>query len=92
MTNANLQHMLDELHQNLVDSPEIDPQTAQKLSSIMVDIQFALERTSNKHASVGANETITQRVQSLLTDFEVQHPKLVSNLSLIAERLADMGI
>ena len=36
--------------------------------------------------------TLQQRMDRLINDFEVQHPQLTSNLAIIAERLADMGI
>ena len=92
MANDDLEQALDSLHQSLVDTPQIDEQTAVKMRLLIDEIQQTLSRSTPLASSITSNSTLTQRVQGLISDFEVQHPKLTSNLSLIAERLADMGI
>lgn len=92
MTNEDLEQTLDSLHQNLADTPQIDEPTAAKMRLLIDEIQLALARTTPSPDATPAHQTLTERVQELISDFEVNHPKLTSNLSLIAERLADMGI
>lgn len=92
MTNNDLEATLDSLHQNLAESPQIDEQTAAKMRSLIDEIQLALARSAPSSDSSSSPQTLTERVKELIADFEVQHPKLTANLSLIAERLADMGI
>ena len=92
MTNDDLEATLDSLHQNLAESPQIDEQTAVKMRLLMDEIQLALARSAPTSDSSTSPQTLTERVKELIEDFEVHHPKLTANLSLIAERLADMGI
>ena len=92
MTNEDLEQTLDALHQNLADTPQIDEPTAAKMRLLIDEIQSALARTTPVPDATPSHQTLTARVQELISDFEVNHPKLTSNLSLIAERLADMGI
>jgi len=92
MTNDDLEATLDSLHQNLAESPQIDEQTAAKMRLLIDEIQLALARSTPSPDSSSSPQTLTERVKELISDFEVHHPKLTANLSLIAERLADMGI
>lgn len=104
MTNEDLEQTLDSLHQNLADTPQIDEPTAAKMRLLIDEIQLALARTIPSseptpshqptpfHQPTPSHQTLTERVRELIADFELNHPKLTANLSLIAERLADMGI
>mgnify|MGYP001797142311 CR=1 FL=1 len=92
MTNDDLEATLDSLHQNLAESPQIDELTAAKMRLLIDEIQLALARSTPSSDSSSSPQTLTKRVKELISDFEVHHPKLTANLSLIAERLADLGI
>ncbi len=92
MTQEELAQTLDSLHNSLSDSPPIDTQTAEKLRMLIGEIQSALARSEASADSTLSHGTLTQRMRAIIADFEVHHPKLTANLSLIAERLADMGI
>ena len=92
MTNKDLVQTLDSLHQSLADTPQIDEQTAAKMRLLIDEIQLALARSSPLTETPPSHQTLTERVRELMADFGVNHPQLTSNLSLIAERLADMGI
>ena len=92
MANDDLEQALDSLHQSLADTPQIDEQMAVKMRMIIEEIQQTLSRSAPEANANTPPSTLTSRVQGLISDFELQHPKLTSNLSLIAERLADMGI
>ncbi len=92
MANEDLEQALDSLHQSLADTPQIDEQMAVKMRLLIDEIQQTLSRSSSAANANMPHSTLTTRVQGLISDFELQHPKLTSNLSLIAERLADMGI
>ena len=70
----------------------VDEQTAAKMRLLIDEIQLALARSTPSSDSSSSPPTLTERVKELISDFEVHHPKLTANLSLIAERLADMGI
>ncbi len=92
MANDDLEQALDSLHQSLADTPQIDEQMAVKMRLLIDEIQQTLSRSSLAASANMPHSTLTTRVKGLISDFELQHPKLTSNLSLIAERLADMGI
>lgn len=92
MANEDLEQALDSLHQSLADTSLIDEQTAVKMRSLIDEIQQTLSRSAPAAESNTSGPTLTKRIQSMISDFEAQHPKLTLNLSLIAERLADMGI
>ena len=92
MTNKDLEQTLDSLHQSLVETPQIDEQTAAKMRLLIDEIQLVLARSTPNSETPTSHQTLTERVRELMADFGVHHPQLTSNLSFIAERLADMGI
>lgn len=92
MTNTDLEQLLDTLRQNLADNSAIDEQVAEKMRLLVEDIQIALTRSAATSEPESDNPLLTGRVQEFIDDFQAHHPRLTSNLSMIAERLADMGI
>ena len=92
MTNDDLGPTLESLQNSLADLPQIDALTAEKLRMLIGDIQLALARSEKASDSAMSYGNLTQQMQTMIADFEVNHPKLTANLSYIAERLADMGI
>ena len=97
MTQDKLATELEAFHQCLVDAPAIDSATREKLKTLIGEIQTALAspRPADDpflETKVRDEGTFQQRVDKLIRDFEVQHPQLTTNLAIIAERLADMGI
>ncbi|MFN7292796.1 MAG: DUF4404 family protein [Pirellula sp.] len=38
------------------------------------------------------SQSLSKRLEGLVDEFEIQHPRLTNIVSQIAERLADMGI
>ena len=92
MTNVNLEQLLDSLRQNLADNSAIDDQVAEKMRLLVSDIQNALTSPANTSQPESTNPMLAGRVQEFIDDFQAHHPRLTSNLSMIAERLADMGI
>lgn len=102
MTPDKLIAELEAFHQGLVDapsvgSPAIDSATREKLKILIGEIQTALANPNSAGDQVSERNapeegTLQQRMDRLIHDFEVQHPQLTTNLAIIAERLADMGI
>ena len=97
MTQDKLATDLEAFHQCLIDAPSIDASTREKLKSLIVEIQMALASPRPVddpflETKVPEEGSFQQRVDKLILDFEVQHPQLTTNLAIIAERLADMGI
>ncbi len=92
MTNVDLEQLLDSLRQNLADNSAIDEQVAEKMRLLVEDIQNTLTRSAATSEPEANNPLLAGRVQEFIDDFQAHHPRLTSNLSMIAERLADMGI
>ena len=91
MTNVDLEQLLDSLRQNLADNSAIDEQVAEKMRLLVEDIQNVLTRSAATEPESN-NPLLAGRVQEFIDDFQAHHPRLTTNLSMIAERLADMGI
>lgn len=86
---------LARLHQELAQTDKLDEQSIRSLQMLAKDIQSVLERSAQTVASGDvhpAETTLSGRIRGMIEDFEVQHPQLSQTLSIIAERLSDMGI
>lgn len=93
-----LGEILKRLHSELSGQPRLDPGTVESLRVLAADIERALAaqsqppQPSGPDSTPSPDESLSSRVTGLLEDFEAHHPQLTKTLSMIAERLADMGI
>jgi hypothetical protein len=93
-----LGEILKRLHSELSGQPRLDPGTVESLRVLAADIERALaaqphaSNTAGTESAPIAEGSLSSRVASVLEDFEAHHPQLTKTLSMIAERLADMGI
>ena len=88
-----LSQTLDRLHSELSQSPQVDEQTLRSMRSLVEEIQGILAKAEKGEPTQPSPPlTINQRLQDLISDFEVRHPQLTATLSQIADRLTDMGI
>ena len=92
MNNFDFIQSLDSLRQNLAESTKIDETVAEKMRLLVDEIQLTLTRSDSASHSGVTEPTLSDRLQEFIDDFQTHHPQLTSSLSLIAERLADMGI
>jgi len=91
----NLPATLHRLHEELTQAPKLDPSTLEELRVLAADIQRVLDSQSQEDAEETADlsdTTLRSRIHSLIDDFGSHHPQLTETLSIIAERLSDMGI
>ncbi|MCU0719884.1 MAG: DUF4404 family protein [Pirellula sp.] len=86
-----LKEHLRSLHEELQSSPALDPATLEALQVVAEDIRVHLESAGNVGMAT-ASPSLSTRLEGLVNEFEVQHPRLTNIVSQIAERLADMGI
>lgn len=89
MSNNALHDILDSLHNQLASLPALTPQNIDDLKAIVAEIQSTLEKQS---PTTDNAPTLSSRINLLVEDFEKNHPQLTQTLSILAERLADMGI
>lgn len=91
----NLPATLQRLHEELSKAPRLAPSTLEELRVLANDIQRVLDSQSQEDAdepTEGSESAIPNRIQALIESFESHHPQLTKTLSMIAERLSDMGI
>jgi hypothetical protein len=84
--------LVQQLHVALSEHPRLDPSTEEALGRLAKDIRDSLSAESGDNEESAASETLSGRVLSFLESYEAQNPKVTQTLSMIAERLADMGI
>jgi hypothetical protein len=92
MTGEDLKSTLDRLHQDLASHPNLDRDTAASLGALAKEIESILNRDQAFDPGEAKEQSLTGRLQGMITEFELQHPKITNTLSMIAERLSDMGI
>lgn len=88
MTDA-LHEALSKLRASLADPSSLDEQTLAELGQLANDIEQALDRT--KHEPLHSTG-ISERLSDWIEQLEAEHPEWTRTLSMVAERLADMGI
>ena len=87
-----LNEAINKLHQELVEHPRLDASKMESLKALIADIQQVIDNQSGEQPGSAAGVTLSSRIQSCVEEFEATYPKLTQTLSMIAERLADMGI
>ena len=93
MTNDELSKTLDKLHEELSQSPQLDENTLRSMRFLLDEIQEVISRSENDISTESSEPlSIRERLQDMISDFEVRHPQLTATLSQIADRLTDMGI
>jgi hypothetical protein len=86
-----LKEHLRSLHEELQSSQALDPATLEALQVVAEDIRVRLESAGDVGIAA-TSPSLSTRLEGLVNEFEVQHPRLTNIVSQIAERLADMGI
>jgi hypothetical protein len=86
---------LRQLHVELTNLPRLDAATLDSLRTLAGDIQKVIDSQTQEDADEPSDAnagTLSERIEALVNDFEAHHPQLTKTLSMIAERLSDMGI
>jgi hypothetical protein len=93
-----LKQHLESLHKELQGSQALDPATLQALKLVAEDIRLRLEGADENLENAGEagvqseSQSLSKRLEGIVEEFEMQHPRLTNIVSQIVERLADMGI
>jgi hypothetical protein len=83
MTDNPLKQQLQQLHQQLQQSPALDPDTLGLLEQIAVDIESLGDKDS---------ADLSDRIQQQAVEFEQEHPTLSSILHEIVNVLGRIGV
>lgn len=81
---------LRELRAQLAAKSDTDPQTLVLLEEVTADLDRLHDES--QPSTQEDVDSISGRVQSLLTKFEAEHPRITSVLQQILDGLANMGI
>jgi hypothetical protein len=87
-----LSEAMGRLHEELAQHPHLDASTVASLKALASDIQRLIDQQTGEQPSSSNTSILSSRIQEYVDEFEVNHPQLTKTLSMIAERLADMGI
>ncbi len=90
MDSQQLRKRLEELHGELEQTGNVDPETRRMLSDIDAHIQALLEGPSRD--LVRNHRPLTERLRSSLLQFEVSHPDLVPGIERVLDAFNEMGI
>lgn len=88
MPERKLRQILDDLHQRLEGSPELDDDTQAALRGAAQEIQEALEEQREPSLA----DELRDQMGQAIARFESEHPKLTETLRRLVDQLAEMGI
>ncbi|MFV2067961.1 MAG: DUF4404 family protein [Pirellulales bacterium] len=84
-----IRDILEQLHRELDGAADIDPQVADRVASVVVEIRNALDQ--DDHPAVG-HPSMTERLTEAAVQFEESHPTLSATVTRLIDILAQMGI
>lgn len=87
MKRTRLRELLRELQDELDQAESVEPESRELLRSVMDEIEEVLERSEG-----AGDDSITDRLNHAVVDFEATHPKLSFTLERLIKSLADIGI
>jgi hypothetical protein len=91
MPRQQLKAALEALHQELESAQEIAADDRQALLQAAKEIQEALTRSEDERERA-EEETLGQRVSSLIEELETSHPRFAETLRSVSEALSNLGI
>jgi len=88
MTDNKLSKLLEQLHNELDSTEDVDEKGRELLRALNADIEELLERSEGGQS----DDSLLERLQESIDHFEVTHPTLTSALSHIMTALSNAGI
>jgi hypothetical protein len=85
MNNEELTQLLEKLHAELDGMENVDEKSRQLLTDLEKDINELLDRS-------GQDDTLLERLDEAVDEFEVKYPSLTTMLSEISRILNNAGI
>ena len=83
-----LHQTLEQLHEQLEETDQLDPELADQLKQTMDDIRTTLE----KQGQIDDHHSLTERLHESARHFEDSHPILSGTLGRLIDALGQMGI
>ena len=89
MDTQHLRDQLDSLHRQLGELPE-DEQRKQTLQALVDEIEEEL--ASENEAALHDSQSLEDRLNELMSDFEAEHPTTAGVIKDLIHRLASIGV
>jgi len=90
MDNKELNKLLQQLHDEIKKTRNIDEKSSEALRDLEGDIRTLLERSEGNPIQV--HSSVVQRLEAAFNQFEVTHPDLTTLISRLLESLSTAGL
>ena len=90
MEHSELKAALAQLHSELSQADQVDPEALELLGNLTADINRLLEQ--QQPIEEADTDDVSSGLQDLVLRFEVEHPQLASTLGKVADGLSSLGI
>ncbi len=81
------------LHEELTHGQQLDEESRERLRVLLNDIRTALDRApATQAAPEEKDESLGDRLQDAVVDFEAAHPQFSQMIGRIADGLSNLGI
>jgi hypothetical protein len=91
MDNQRLQQLLKELHAELAEGGNVDPESTALLKQLAADIAGSSNAIDSDQGEP-QDSTIQERLEQASADFEADHPQVAGILGRIVDALGKIGI
>lgn len=91
MDTNELNDTLATLHKELTDGQPVDEEARERLHVLLADIQAVLASNPSKVEDI-EDDTLGDRLQEAVTEFEAAHPRFSQLIGRIADGLSNLGI
>lgn len=85
-----LSESLENLHEELKNSKNIDAESVKALHELMADIQDILEK--NENARIKEAPKLLSSLEETAGKFEASHPKLTGAINIVISSLTNIGV
>jgi hypothetical protein len=93
MDTHELNETLAKLHEELTHGQQLDEEARQRLQTLHSDIQAVLNRDPEApEPETDGDDSLGERLQEAVTDFEAAHPQFSQLIGRIADGLSNLGI
>ena len=91
MKEKELRDTLEQLHDELENTPSVGNESRELLQDVMGDIRELLERSDDNEPKKDT-ESLSTRLEGATVHFEVDHPRLSHAIGRVVDALGLMGI
>ncbi len=93
MDTNELNDTLASLHEELTQGQQLDEESRERLRVLLDDIRAMLDRDPAGPATPeGGSDSLGERLQDAVVDFEAAHPQFSQMIGRIADGLSNLGI